>query len=146
MKYNERGEELPDDTPIEMPLKFKRPPTLQEQIKAMVRREVSISAAEQGFETFEESDDFDVEDGDELPPSNYEFKDMPADGAFRSAKQDASVLDKKENKEDSKGTVNNDRIKESQDGSREDGKDGQRVDRGVAAGDGSVSGKKGKSD
>lgn len=143
MKYNERGEELPDDTPVEMPLKFKRPPTLQEQIKSMVRRELSDVASQQGFESFEEADDFDVDDGEELPPSNYEFKDMPADGSFRSAKQDASVLDKKESKEDSKGTVNNDRIKESSNGGGKDGEDGQRSDRGVAAGDGSVSGKKG---
>lgn len=66
MKYNERGEELPDDTPIELPLKFKRPPTLQDQIKAMVRSEISRQAEEQGFESFDEADDFDVGDGEEV--------------------------------------------------------------------------------
>lgn len=132
MKYNDRGEELPDDTPVETPLKFRRPPTLQEQIKAMVRGEMSRAAAEEGKETFEEADDFDVEDEDDLPPSNYEFTDMSIEKIMD--KGDASVLDKRKGKEDDGDTVNSDRIKENENvqQSRVD------PDRKVTGGDGKV--------
>lgn len=141
MKYNIRGQELPDSTPIELPLRFKRPPTLQEQIKQMVRHEVSRTAEEQGFESFEEADDFAVED-DDMPVSRHELSPMQEE--FRYAKPDKSVLDKPKEKEDDDGAVNKDRIKEKSDGGRKDGKDGQRVDRGVVEGDGKVVGKEGK--
>lgn len=101
MKYNERGEELPDDTPIDLPLKFKRPPSLQEQIKSMVQRELSQVAAEQGFESFEESDDFDVDDENEIR-SVHELTPMQED--VRYARPDKSVLDKRDGKEDDVAT------------------------------------------
>lgn len=49
--------------------------SLAQKIQRMVRFELSQSAAEQGHETFEEADDFDVgEDADELR-SPYELSD-----------------------------------------------------------------------
>lgn len=123
MKYNARGEEIPDTTPIEIPLKFSRPPSLQESIKAMVRRELSDAAAAHGDESFEEADDFDMDDSEGLPPSNYEFREMALEPVVPP---DASVLDKPLKKEDDVGTVNSDRNKEvsdvQQSGNRGDSK------------------------
>lgn len=97
MNYNARGEELPDDTPLELPLRFKRPPSLQDQIKAMVRSVLSQAAADQGMESFEEADDFDVSDDIDLR-SHHELTPMQEEARY--AKQDASDLDKVKAKED----------------------------------------------
>lgn len=75
-KYNESGEEMANGDPIEMPIGLKRPPSLHETIamhvrSAMFAREMS----EQGFETEEEANDFDVDgddEPDELPITPYE--------------------------------------------------------------------------
>lgn len=69
---DEHGRELPDPTPIAPPVGFRRQPSLAEQIRAMVRSERLRQEAEaQGFETFEEADDFEVGD-DYDPTSPYE--------------------------------------------------------------------------
>lgn len=69
-KYNEHGEELPDATPIEVPLGFKKPPTLHEQIAMFVRSEEWRRQAEaHGVENFEQANDFEVGDA--------EFDDIP---------------------------------------------------------------------
>lgn len=72
MRYNEKGEELPDGTPVEVPVNLKRPPPLHEMIKAFVRRELSAQADANGQETFEEANDFGEEDEEELPMTPYE--------------------------------------------------------------------------
>lgn len=65
-KYNERGEELPDPRPVEVPLHFKRPMDLHERIRQAVQTEMwSRRMAEQGLETEAEADDFDVGEGDD---------------------------------------------------------------------------------
>jgi hypothetical protein len=71
-KYDKQGREIPDPNPIELPGGFNRPPTLQEQIKRFIRAELSRQAADDGDETFEEADDFDV-DEDPDPLSGYEI-------------------------------------------------------------------------
>ncbi len=50
--------------------------TLQEQIERVLRGHVSEQAQGQGFESFEEANDFDVEDEDPLPISGFEHEDM----------------------------------------------------------------------
>lgn len=60
-----------DDTPVSVPVKFNRPPSLHEQIKSLIRREVSQTAVNSGMESFEEADDFEVGD-DYDPQSPYE--------------------------------------------------------------------------
>lgn len=68
------GREVPDDTPVSVPLAFQRPLSLQEEIKRYVRVHISQAAAAHEQETFEEADDFDVdEDGDLFSP--YELRD-----------------------------------------------------------------------
>lgn len=72
MKYNARGHELPDRTPVAIPVRLTRPPTMAEQVRELVRGELSRQAAASGLETWEEADDFDI--GDDFDPSSpYEL-------------------------------------------------------------------------
>lgn len=64
------GWEIPDPQPLEIPGGFKKPETLQEQIRRLIRA-ASREAAEQGLETFEEAEDFNVDD-DFDPHTPYE--------------------------------------------------------------------------
>ncbi|UYD39222.1 MAG: hypothetical protein [Wigfec virus K19_160] len=62
-KLDENGAEVLDPTPIAPPVGYRRQPSLAEQIREMVRSErLALEAAAMGAETFEESEDFDVED------------------------------------------------------------------------------------
>lgn len=73
-KFDERGNEIPDPTPVAIPSGFRRPPTLQEQIRALVRHERYIAGVNNGeIESIEEADDFDVDD-EEFPASRWEFE------------------------------------------------------------------------
>lgn len=63
---------IADPLPLEPPIGYKRTPPLAEQIRAMVRGEALAHAARNsGKETFEEADDFDVDD-DFDPQAPYE--------------------------------------------------------------------------
>lgn len=58
-----------DSKPMALPVNYKRPPTLAEQVARLVRSEQLKQAAQNaGNETFEESDDFDI--GDDFDPSS----------------------------------------------------------------------------
>lgn len=69
---DEKGNEVPDPTPASIPAGFKVPESLQEQIKRLIRTSLSEQADEQGMETFEESEDFDIDDDMFDPSSPYE--------------------------------------------------------------------------
>lgn len=71
------GREIPDPEPLTLPSGFRRPETLQEQVRRLVRTQLSMQAAESGAETFEESEDFDVDD-DFDPNTPYEVFFDPA--------------------------------------------------------------------
>jgi len=60
--FDEQGREIPVRGKIAIPIGFHTPPSLQEQIRRFIRIEASNMAAAAGHETFEESDDFDVDD------------------------------------------------------------------------------------
>lgn len=65
--------ELPDSVPMEPPLGYRAPPDLTTMIKTMVRNELFMQeVARAGYETFEESDDFDIEDDPVDPLTPYE--------------------------------------------------------------------------
>lgn len=70
---NERGHEVPDPNPLTLPVGFKRPESLVDQIKRFVRRELSEVADAQNHETFDEADDFLIEDDDYDPSSPWEL-------------------------------------------------------------------------
>lgn len=73
------GREHLDQTPIAVPLRFKRQ-SFVDQIQTLVRQELSRQAQAAELETFEESDDFDVDD-DPWIKSQYE---IDADQEFAS--------------------------------------------------------------
>lgn len=88
---------IPDDTPMQPPLGFIKQPSMVEHVRNMIRSEQLRQAAEQaGAESFEEADDFDLEDADELPHSRYEMEDnfeppVAAEPANEPASTPASV-------------------------------------------------------
>lgn len=80
------GSESLDPTPMAPPVGYRRQPSLAEQIREMVRSEkLAQELAATGAETFEEADDFDVEDEfDPSTPWENDFdpavRDMIRDG------------------------------------------------------------------
>lgn len=70
--YNANGEEVLDQTPVNVPIKWKAPLPLNERIKQMVRQEASQWAQQQGNETFEDADDFNVPDDPPDPSTPWE--------------------------------------------------------------------------
>lgn len=75
MKFDEQGRELPDSTPLELPSGMKQPESLESIMKRMIAVHASRAAGEAGMETFEEANDFEVEDDDE-PITQYEYHGM----------------------------------------------------------------------
>lgn len=80
--YNERNEEVLDTTPVEMPIGYERPESLASMIARMINStELQRAAQKQGLETFEESDDFDMDDDGEMV-SPYQLTDMQEDKPY----------------------------------------------------------------
>lgn len=79
---NVNGHEVPDDTVVEPPIGYIAQPDLIETIRNMVRSEQLKAALDAETETFEEADDFDVDD-DFDPMSPYEMFFDPQPGAAR---------------------------------------------------------------
>jgi len=71
-RLDARGQEILDDKPMSIPAGFKKPESLSETIQRLVRRGLSDAAAAQGFETFEEAEDFEVGDETFDPNTPYE--------------------------------------------------------------------------
>lgn len=67
-------EEL-DTTPLSIPIHAHRPPSLQDQMRKYVRNHLNNHAVQNGMETFEEANDFDVGDPDPASPHELEFGD-----------------------------------------------------------------------
>lgn len=76
----EDGLEYPNPNPLVVDVGPKRL-SLRDQVKRILREEVSKEAYKQGFETFDEANDFDVEDEDPLPLSGFEHQDLVEDVA-----------------------------------------------------------------
>lgn len=85
-KYDELGREIPDPQPIEIPLRFRSGPTIDQKMKQMLVNLLNQQAREQGTETFEEANDFDIPDDFDDPLTPYEIVEMhldqPADQAL----------------------------------------------------------------
>ncbi|MEM3753886.1 MAG: hypothetical protein QW518_08930 [Thermofilaceae archaeon] len=64
-----------DPVPHEAMLSEPRPLTLQEQIARFLGEEFARRNADDQIETFEEADDFDIDDEDDLPLTKYELPD-----------------------------------------------------------------------
>lgn len=78
---NLMGQEVPDPTIIDPPLGYVPQPDLMELMRRMIRREMSEIVENTEFETFEEADDFDVDDDPVDYTSPYEeyFDPSPGD-------------------------------------------------------------------
>lgn len=79
VRLDKEGREIPDPNPVEVPAGMKRPETLAEQVQRLVRTSISAHAALHGQESFEEADDFDIED-DFDPSTPYETHFDPVIG------------------------------------------------------------------
>ena len=66
------GKEHPDPTPVEMPLDYDRPYSMQELVQRYIRQELSAQANAVGLGTFEEENDFTPEDPEEIVLTGYE--------------------------------------------------------------------------
>lgn len=84
---DENGWEVPDPKPMAIPAGFRRPETLAEQVQRLVRSAISREAEGQGMETFEESEDFDIEDEPDDPSTVYETFFDPIMGRDISAQE-----------------------------------------------------------
>ena len=83
--------ETPDPTPVEVPIRFSRPLSDFDHIRNVQRatmESMSRFAASQGAETFEESEDFDVDDDlDFDSPYETQFDPMSGREMYRQEKQ-----------------------------------------------------------
>lgn len=76
---NSEGAEVLDPTPLDPPLGYVKTLSLHEQIREMVRSErLAAEVAAAGYDTFEEDDDFDVDDDTFDPSTPYENNFDPA--------------------------------------------------------------------
>lgn len=89
------GRQVPDPRPVEAPTGLRAPLSLHEEIQRYVRGEMARRAAQEGYETFEEANDFgDPDDFDDDFPEDtlYTFQPMkletgdPGDASEGTAK------------------------------------------------------------
>lgn len=78
---NLMGQEVPDPTIIDPPLGYIQQPDLMELMRRMIRTELTQVAENSEFETFEEADDFEVDDDPVDYSSPYEEYFDPPPGA-----------------------------------------------------------------
>lgn len=90
MAHDARGREIPDPTPVEVPLKFRRKPSREDDIRRLIREVISGYVESKGFESFKEADDFDISDDQEMV-SPYEMTAMQEE-FHEEVKSDGVVL------------------------------------------------------
>lgn len=62
--------------PVEVPVGFKEPPSLVDEIRRFVRIELSREANERGFESFEEANDLEFSDDDDFSSAHELTEDQ----------------------------------------------------------------------
>lgn len=68
-RLNKKGQEVPDSTPVEVPVRFRENVDIHQRLKDYVRSEVfAMKMEDAGFETEEEANDFAVEEEFDEPP------------------------------------------------------------------------------
>lgn len=92
--YDDKGQFYPDPTPIAPPIGYVEEPSMFDRVRQMIRQDASIRAQAEGFESFEEADDFDIEDDIE-PFSPYELitEQRVPDGPAVNGEQNNSSAD-----------------------------------------------------
>lgn len=72
------GKEYPDPVPMAPPVGYTQPPDIMTMIRTMIQSEqVRQRLAQEDMETFEEADDFDIEDDPVDPLTEYEKVFLP---------------------------------------------------------------------
>lgn len=71
------GREIPDPTPVAPPVGYKKQPSMVDHVRALVAADLSRRAEQMGYESFEESNDFDI--GDDFEPET-EYERMGIEG------------------------------------------------------------------
>lgn len=66
MRHNEKGEEVLDPTPIEIPLEIKKGQSLDQKLSELLRYQLDALAQQQGQETAEEALDLDPDEDDDI--------------------------------------------------------------------------------
>lgn len=94
-EYNSKGQQIPDNTPVEVPINLSMPLSVPEQIARGIRLELSRQAQSRGMESFDDADDFDMDD-DDLPFSPYEIIDMKPEEVIPSEPPKDQVTSKAE--------------------------------------------------
>lgn len=80
---NREGPEKPDPTPLEIPDRCNRPPSLREDMMRFIRNELSNQARAEGKESFEEFDDLEIDDGEDDLTSPYTVVELKSEeGAY----------------------------------------------------------------
>lgn len=92
---NADGSEILDPTPMAPPIGYVKQPSMVEIVRNMVRSErLALAAEEAGLETFEESEDFDVDDElEELSGFENDF-DPPIDEVKEAVEEARREADK----------------------------------------------------
>jgi hypothetical protein len=84
--------EIPDPTPVSIPVGAERPPTIQEMLAMYLANDaVRQELEDEGFETFEEADDFEPEEEDMLPMSEYEITEYQMEAEVEPHESAASL-------------------------------------------------------
>lgn len=102
--FTARGAEILDTTPMELPLGYKPQESMDEKLRRIVREEVSDAASRHGLETFEEADDFVVDDADDFLPSQYQLTDMQEERMLvprsKEGRKDAKISERRRGGDD----------------------------------------------
>lgn len=76
-KFDEFGAQIPDDTPVELPIRLRRSgrDVSTAEIQRLVRIELSKAASAGGYDSIEEADDFEVDDDEPEFSSQFEMRE-----------------------------------------------------------------------
>jgi len=81
---DERGREIPDPVPTAPPIGYVPGPSLGDTIQRLLKHQLMAqAAAAEGFDTFEEAEDFDIPDDPIDPETPYEEQFDPIEAAAR---------------------------------------------------------------
>ena len=106
-----RGREIFNPIPVEIPLDMKRPKTMDERIAEVIASELGKIADAKGMESWDEANDFGEEDDEWFPDSKYEMKEenderLRSYDSRRAEETETTVStqsDRSESEEDDKG-------------------------------------------
>lgn len=87
-KFNAQGQEIPDSTPLAVPAGMRKPESVTEMMRRLIRQDMSRHFEKQGHESFDEANDFDVEEEDaELSGTEYEVMHEETPASIQAPKE-----------------------------------------------------------